>query len=269
MKGKACGILIAVAAVCFLPVFGQSGASPPAQTNLLSAAGQSGPVIVVSPNALNFGLVGAGRTKQLTLTLRNAGPGTLSGTATVAAPFSLSGNAYWLQSGQSQTIAVRYQPMAEGSDSGTVAFTGGRGAAVTVTGTARTPPRPPGHLRVNHKASSHFEEEDNADFIVRYYSDSTSYILKPAMRDGPYWSVCNRALALKVAGQQPRHELAVVVLIHYPNSVTEVPAKQAWLKDLAALGYRRVVFLRGLNKIKVKGLTILPDPPPPAGSRGN
>ena len=81
-----------------------------------------------------------------------------------------------------------------------------------------------------------FTEEEAADFIARYYTDETSYALKPAMNDGAFRSICDRALLLKLAGQQPRRDLAVVVLVHYPSEERENSAKLAWAKDLEGAG---------------------------------
>jgi hypothetical protein len=75
--------------------------------------------------------------------------------------------------------------------------------------------------------ASQFGEEETADFIARYYSDETSYTLKPVMMDGAYQSICDRAFLLKLAGQRPRRELAVVVLPHYPSAVGEESIKLA------------------------------------------
>ena len=105
-----------------------------------------------------------------------------------------------------------------------------------------------------------FGEEETADFIARYYSDETSYALKPVMMDGAYQSICDRAFLLKLAGQRPRRDLAVVVLIHYPTAAGEDSTKLAWVNDLKGLGYRRIVFLRGGNSMQVNGLPILKSP---------
>src|ERR1039458_8937690 len=56
-----------------------------------------------------------------------------------------------------------------------------------------------------------FAEAEAADFIARYCSDKTSYALKPAMMDGAFRAPCDRAPDLKLAGQQPRRDLAVIV----------------------------------------------------------
>jgi hypothetical protein len=112
--------------------------------------------------------------------------------------------------------------------------------------------------------SSRFREEDAANFIAKYYSDQTSYVLKPVMMEGRYQSICDRPAVLKLAQQQPGRELAVIMLVHYPNSESEEPVKLAWVSDLAGLGYRRIVFLRGGNNLQVNGLSVLESPRAPA-----
>lgn len=240
-----------------------------AQTSRLAGSDQPRPVIAVSPGVLDFGLVGVGRTKDLSLTVRNAGGGVLKGTAAVEAPFAVTGDSYSLRSGQSQSFTVRYRPTAEGTNSQSLVFSGGSAGIVPVMGAARIPPQPPGNLRITTKRSRRFAEEEAADFVARYYSDEASYLLKPPMMDGDFRSICDRPFMLKVARQQPRHELAVVVLTHYPNSGDEETIKQAWVNDLKELGYQRVVFLRGRNSMEVKGLAVLDDPQASAMSAGN
>jgi hypothetical protein len=114
-----------------------------------------------------------------------------------------------------------------------------------------------------------FSEADRADFVARYYSDQTSYVLKPSMMDGKvvgtrgevgFFLPCKRDEVLKAAADQRRRELAVVVLIHYPGRAEEEPAKLAWQKDLKALGYQHIVFLRGGKGMEVNGLPILEPP---------
>ena len=108
--------------------------------------------------------------------------------------------------------------------------------------------------------AARFTEEESADFVARYYSDGTSYVLRPALKEGSYQTICDRAHVLALAGQQPRRDLAVVVLIHYPGPSTEGPVKLAWVNDLKGLGYQRVVFLRGGNRMQVNGLPVLESP---------
>ena len=98
------------------------------------------PVIKVTPISLNFGYVPVGSTKDLTLTVKNAGVGTLTGNATTAAPFSVvSGGSYTLGPDQSQVVTIRYQPTSAGLHTGEVLFTGWGGATVPVTGKTEGP----------------------------------------------------------------------------------------------------------------------------------
>jgi hypothetical protein len=113
-----------------------------------------------------------------------------------------------------------------------------------------------------------FAEEEAANFVARYYSDGTSYALKPVMMDGTFRTICNRALLLKLAGQQPQRSLAVVVLIHYQTAATEDSVKLAWVNDLKGLGYQRIVFLRAGKGMEVNGLPILEGSQSPAAFAG-
>ena len=105
-----------------------------------------------------------------------------------------------------------------------------------------------------------FREGDAADFVARYFSDETSYVMRPEMKDGTFPSICDRTRLLKVAREQPRHELAVIVLVHYQTAEAEEPVKLAWVNELTSQGYRRVVFLRGNGRMEVDGLPILETP---------
>jgi len=96
------------------------------------------PVLQVTPGSLNFGYVPVGSTKDLTVTVKNAGGAALTGNATATAPFSIvSGASYDLAPDQNTVVTIRYQPTSKGSHSGRVAFTGGDGATVQVTGNPR------------------------------------------------------------------------------------------------------------------------------------
>jgi hypothetical protein len=262
---KAIGYTLVVAQLMvFWFAVAQTKAGSPALTDLHAGSDPPGPVIAVSPSVLDFGLVGVKRAKARILTVRNVGGGTLKGKATVADPFSfVDGKTYSLGSGQSQELIVQYRPTAEGTNRQSVMFSGGSPATVLVTGSARIPPRAPEKVRIVTTA-----EVEAADFIVRYYSDETSYVLKPVMMDGPFLTICDRPRVLKLARERPRRELAFIVLIHYPNSGYEEPVKLAWVNDLKGLGYQRVVFLRGLNGTNIKGLRILEDPQTSAMSAG-
>jgi len=105
-----------------------------------------------------------------------------------------------------------------------------------------------------------FREAASADFIVRYYSDSVSHVLKPLTTEGEFLVACDRPFLLNLAGQQPRRQLAVIVLIHYFNTADESKAKAAWSEDLKRLDYRRVVFLLAGRGKQIDGLPILETP---------
>jgi hypothetical protein len=93
--------------------------------------------VSISPSTLGFGLVQTNMTRDLTMTVQNAGVSTLVGNASVAAPFSIiSGASYSLSANQSQAVTVRYSPTIAGSNSQTITFTGGGGATALVSGIA-------------------------------------------------------------------------------------------------------------------------------------
>jgi hypothetical protein len=102
-----------------------------------------------------------------------------------------------------------------------------------------------------------FNEQDQADLIVRYYSEDTSYVLKPTKTDGPFRSILSRDAVLDVAKQQPGRRLAVVILIRYRADSEAEMVKRTWRTKLTQAGYQRVVFLQALNGRQVKGLPIL------------
>jgi hypothetical protein len=248
-------------ALCF--AIAETASDSPSQSNPSAGSAQASPVIAVSPGVLDFGLVGVGRTKELTLTVKNVSGATLKGKASVPGPFSLVGNSYSLRSGQTAALTVRFQPTAEGTNLQSVVFAGADSPiTVPVLGSAQTPPPPPSKPRSVSKPPQKFKETEAADLIVRFYSDDTSYLVKPSMMDGKFRSICDRSLVLNTARQQPGRGLAAIVLTHYPNSGDEETIKAAWRKELRELGYQRVVFLRGRNSMDVNGLLVLDDPEP-------
>jgi hypothetical protein len=88
----------------------------------------------VWPVSLAFETVGGSATKSATVTVRNAGGGTLCGTARVSAPFYIDGPAsYSLAAGQATTIRIGYVPSSALRDNGSVIFTGGAGAELPVS----------------------------------------------------------------------------------------------------------------------------------------
>ena len=269
MKRPVVSTLVVAQLMVFWFAVAQTKTSSPAQPDLRASSDQPGPVIAVSPGVLDFGMIGVKRTKAFVFTVRNVGGGTLKGKATVADPFGFTGGkTYSLRSGQSQELILQYRPTAEGTNRQSVMFTGGSTATVMVTGPARIPPRAPEHVRTVSPS-----DVEAADFIAKYFTDQTSYVLKPVRMDGPFLTICDRPSVLKLAGERPRRELAFILLIYYPNSgvgesAQEEQVKLSWANDLKRLGYQRVVFLRSLNRTNINGLRILPDPQTPTMSAG-
>jgi hypothetical protein len=100
----------------------------------------SSPLISVTPDVLDFGTVNANAFVDRAFMVQNAASGTLSGSASTAAPFAIqSGGSYSLSAGQSQTVTVRLSPTVVGTVSGTVNFTGGGAASKIVTGVVVPP----------------------------------------------------------------------------------------------------------------------------------
>jgi len=111
--------------------------------------------------------------------------------------------------------------------------------------------------RANVSVEPKFHEAQAADLVVRFYSENISRILKPIQMEGPFLTSFDRAGVLDLAKQQSGRELAVVVLLQF-NSSDRV--KQSWLSPLRDLGYKRIVFLRAENGMKIDGLSVLENP---------
>jgi hypothetical protein len=116
---------------------------------------------------------------------------------------------------------------------------------LTACSTTRTPP------------VVRFQEQDRANLIVRYYTDETSYVLKPQATDGPFLSILRRDDVVKVASQSAGRELAVVILVNYPYQGEGDAVMSKWTGLLTGLGYQHVVFLGGYGGKHVNGLPIL------------
>jgi len=102
-------------------------------------------VISIAPASINFGSVSTGSSVDRAFTVQNKGSGTLSGIASVTAPFSVvSGATYNLSAGQSQSVTVRFNPGAAQSYSQNVTFSevsggSGTGQVLGIGTVAATP----------------------------------------------------------------------------------------------------------------------------------
>ena len=85
----------------------------------VSGRGQTpapGPQLSGVPSSLDFGTVAVGQTGDQSFTVTNSGGGTLMGSVSTAAPFSIvSGGSFSLGAEQSQTVTVRFSPTGGGN----------------------------------------------------------------------------------------------------------------------------------------------------------
>jgi hypothetical protein len=90
--------------------------------------------IAVEPLSHDFGAVGVGSTADFSFVIRNLGSVTLDGEATTSAPFSIvGGSPFAIEGAGSATVTVRVAPSAAGSFASAVNFSGGGGAAATLS----------------------------------------------------------------------------------------------------------------------------------------
>ncbi|MGH9460904.1 MAG: choice-of-anchor D domain-containing protein [Vicinamibacteria bacterium] len=112
------------------------------------------PVLTVTPASLSFGSVPVTSSKDLTVTVKNVGGSTLTGSASASAPFAIVGAAsYSLAANQAAVLTVRFSPTAIGASSGALSLTGGGGGSVSLSGTGadfffHTPAQTTGSLSV-------------------------------------------------------------------------------------------------------------------------
>ncbi|MCD5390663.1 choice-of-anchor D domain-containing protein, partial [candidate division NPL-UPA2 bacterium] len=86
------------------------------------------PILEVTPTSLDFGEVIVNGSSDLDFTVTNDGTGTLTGNASVAAPFSIYGeSAFSLEAGEDAQITVRFSPVDTGTVTDTVSFTSNGG----------------------------------------------------------------------------------------------------------------------------------------------
>jgi centrosomal CEP192-like protein len=114
-----------------------------------AASGVARADIGVTPaSAVSFGSIGAGASVDRTFTVENTSASSLSGTASVVAPFTIaSGGSFSLAPGARQNVVVRFRPTAAGVFSGNVTFAAegdslSRGVTGTATGASTSSPTP-------------------------------------------------------------------------------------------------------------------------------
>ncbi|MBI4529831.1 MAG: S8 family serine peptidase, partial [Deltaproteobacteria bacterium] len=100
----------------------------------------SSPIVLVTPSLQNFGNIAVGSSADKDFVIQNIGGGTLSGSATTLAPYSvIAGGTYDLGPDQSQVITVRFSPTSTGSFNGTISFSGAGGTSASLLGSGFVP----------------------------------------------------------------------------------------------------------------------------------
>jgi len=85
---------------------------------------QEAPILSVTPGALDFGKVTVDSMKNMDFTVQNTDNGTLTGTASATAPFSIVvGSSCSLTAGQSQPVTVGFSPTRPGTFVSNATFT--------------------------------------------------------------------------------------------------------------------------------------------------
>jgi hypothetical protein len=176
------------------------------------------PAITVTPTTtVAFGSIAVGSSSTQTFTVKNSGSGTLTGSASVASPFSIvSGGSYSLAAGASQTVTVKFAPTAAQSYSQNVSFTGGAGATRTVTGTGTQAAT--ANLTVTSTTCNGSYPEINLSFTVSGGTESTFDL----WRNGASYSTGNTGTTFAnygsatVAGQS----YSYYVVVHLTSGAT-------------------------------------------------
>lgn len=119
---------------------GPAGVSTNSQANLIVVTTPA--QLAVSPGSQSFGTVATGGSADVTFTVSNTGGSALSGSVSVAAPFTIvSGGSFNLAAGATANVVVRFTPPAAGSFNTSVNFTStGGNVSTTVSGTGAAAP---------------------------------------------------------------------------------------------------------------------------------
>ena len=81
--------------------------------------------------------------------------------------------------------------------------------------------------------------------------------LRRSTTEGAFMTILKKDAVLALAKQQPGRQLAVVAMIRYGTDGQDEEVKHDWTTLLTEVGYRRIVFLRARNSMKMNGLPVL------------
>lgn len=115
---------------------------------ILQGQGERPPQSAVQPTSVNFGTVPVQQASDASFTVVNSRGGTLTGSVSTTAPFSIvGGGSFSLGLGQRQTVTVRFTPTAAGvtnNSKATISSNGGTGSVslVGIGGASELPQGP-------------------------------------------------------------------------------------------------------------------------------
>ncbi|HEY5909549.1 MAG TPA: hypothetical protein VJA21_02980 [Verrucomicrobiae bacterium] len=125
----------ALVLLCLLTVPESVGASVFSPLPTRPSVVLTNPIILITPKALSFGVVPAGKSATNTFLIENVGRGELIGRASVPAPFKIiSGGDYILKQNEIQVVTLEFTPGRGLTNIAAVTFTGGGGAKAAVIG---------------------------------------------------------------------------------------------------------------------------------------
>jgi len=174
----------------------------------------------VSPTGtVNFGSVNLGSFAEQTFTVSNTGGGTISGSASVVAPFSIvSGSPFTLSGvGATQPVTVRFTPTTTATVSTTVSFTASGGSiAGVVTGTGTGANAPTQALDVTAPVISKVSQSvTSSGATIGWMTNEPSDTQVEYGPTGPYGSLAPLNTALVTSHSQVINGLAPNTWYHY------------------------------------------------------
>ena len=205
---------------------------------------------------VNFGSVNLGSFAEQTFTVSSTGGGTVSGSASVAAPFSIaSGIPFTLSgAGATQAVKVRFTPTTTTTVSTNLTFTAGGGtisAIVTGTGAGAganpqppQPPAPPGTPNLTLQTAG----ADLVQYSVAWAASAgaTSYAWRTGFNDG--------------SGGQTGATNVTSIMLSMPYHSSGLAATAFFCANAVAAG---LASTNSCNGYTVPAKPVAPPPPPP------
>ena len=220
------------------------------------------PVLSITPASLDFGTVTIGSSKDLPFTVKNTGAGTLTGTATAVAPFSIiSGGSFSLGTAASQAVQVRFRPTATGFFAGNVSFTGNGGSTSRLV-RGNGAPTPSADLSITTISTTSAYVGAKITYWLTVKNNGPGTATKVSVTDILPSGLALLPLAPPCAPSGTRVTCALGSLIKGASRVLRIDAN---VTNAAKSPIRNIASVRGLgpdpntaNNASVKDTTILP-----------